>query len=183
MTASAPPADKPPLEAATDTAAQNRAHPPNMKEWRMNLFAGLRGRGTDTTLDVHTAVLVPAVAAMLADGRVEEEELFQLRSICVLSPIYERNSSLENELLIVRITRLIEDQDLQSVCERAATVLSPALRETAFSYAVKVIFSDGHVGRLEREAVGDMMSWLRIDPDRARMIIDVVSVMNHPATA
>ena len=149
----------------------------------MNLFRGLKGRGADTDLDVPTAVMVPIVGAMLADGRVEEEELFQIDAICAFSPIFDRNSSFENELLIMRVTRLIEDYGLQQVCDNAARVLSPALRETAFVYAVKVVFSDGHVGRLERDIIEQMTRWLQVDPDRARTMIDVISVMQHPASA
>lgn len=148
-----------------------------------NLFVGLLGKAADSSLDTPTAVMIPIVGAMLADGHVEEEELFEIEAICAFSPIFDRNSIFENELLIVRATRLIEDHGLEEMCRRAAAMLSSGLRETAFVHAVKVIFSDGHVGTLERQIIDDMMGWLEIDPERARLMIEVVSIMQHPATA
>jgi tellurite resistance protein len=147
------------------------------------LFAGLLGRGGDEALDIPTAVMVPIVGAMLADGLVEEEELFQIDAVCAFSPIFDRNASYENELLIIRATRLIEDHGLEKMCLRAAAILSPALRETAFVYAVKVIFSDGRYGPVEQAVIGQIRNWLQIGPDRARAFIEVISVMRRNADA
>jgi uncharacterized tellurite resistance protein B-like protein len=152
-------------------------------ERALNLFAGLRGRGNELNLDPATAVMVPIVAAMLADGRVEEEEVLQIEAICATSPIYERNSVTDNERLINHVTRMIEDQGMEKMCRAAAQILSPALRETAFVYAAKVIFSDGYVGQIEREVMESLFTWLEIQDDRARVLVDVVSVMQHPLTA
>jgi tellurite resistance protein len=156
---------------------------PIIGERKMNLFAGLKGRGAEIVLDVQTAVMIPIVAAMLADGRVEEEEILQIEAICATSPIFERNSAAENERIIMHATRMIEDHSPRQMCERATAMLSPALCETAFVYAVKVIFSDGYVGQVERDVVESLIDWLGIDPDRARTMIDVVSVMQHPVNA
>lgn len=147
------------------------------------ILADLLGRRSDTTLDIPTAVMIPLVGAMLADGRVEEEELFEIDAICAFSPLFERNSSYENELLIIRATHLIEHQGLEKMCEAAAAILSPALRETAFVYAVKVIFSDGQYGETEQAVLHQMRDWLQIAPQRAETMIDVISVMRHPASA
>jgi uncharacterized tellurite resistance protein B-like protein len=153
-----------------------------LSERALSLFSGLRGRGADLSLDLATAVMVPIVAAMLADGRVEEEEVLQIEAICATSPIYERNSIADNERLINHATRMIEDQGIEKMCRAAAHVLSPALRETAFVYAAKVIFSDGFVGQVEREVMESLSEWLEIQTERARVLIDVVSVMQHPLT-
>ncbi|WP_298747678.1 tellurite resistance TerB family protein [uncultured Brevundimonas sp.] len=123
------------------------------------------------------------VAAMLADGRVEEEEVLQIEAICATSPIFDRNSSSENERLITQTTRMIEDQGIEKSCRAAAAILSPALRETAFVYAAKMIFSDGYVGKAERDVIDSLIQWLEIQPDRARTLVDVVSVMQHPVNA
>lgn len=144
-------------------------------------FAGLLGRSAGAELDTPTALMIPIVGAMLADGVVEEDELFQIDAVCAFSPIFERNASYENELLILRATRLIEDHGVARMCERAAAVLSPALRETAFAYAVKVIFADGRYGDIEQEVLGDIRRALRIESVRAEAIIDVISVMRRTA--
>jgi uncharacterized tellurite resistance protein B-like protein len=149
----------------------------------LNLFSGLRGKGVEADLDLSTSVLIPMVAAMLADGRVEEEELQEIHLVCETSPIFQRNSLPQNDLLIARATKIIEDIGIGAACERARQSLSPALRETAYVHAMRVIFSDGHVGQLEREVADNMIEWLEIDRDRARMMVEVVSIMQHPSTA
>lgn len=152
------------------------------RDW-MSLFSGFTGSGGQEAFDTHTAVMAPIVAAMLADGRVEQGELRQIRSICASSPIFARNSEAENEFLVSRCVQIIEDVGLAEACSKAAAALSPALRETAFVHALRVVFSDGYVGPLEREVTEQMMDWLRIDHDRARVMTDIVSVMQHPVEA
>jgi len=149
----------------------------------MDLLAKLRGRSGENVDDVPTAVITPIVAAMLADGRVDEAEVLHVETICATSPIFERNSSVQNERLILHVTRMVEDRGPESMCRKAAAVLSPALRETAFIYALRVIFSDGYVGDLEREVVSKLTDWLGIPEDRAAVMIDVASVMQNGVDA
>jgi tellurite resistance protein len=149
----------------------------------LRLFAGLKGRGADDRMDVATAVMIPMVAAMMADGRNEDEELSQIEGICAFSPIYDRYSPTEIGALIVRSVKQVEDSGFADACQKVGQFLSPALRETAFVFAVRVVFSDGYVGRLEREIMERMIQWLQLDSERARTLVDVVSVMHHPATA
>ncbi|MEQ9661725.1 MAG: tellurite resistance TerB family protein [Parasphingopyxis sp.] len=147
------------------------------------LFAGLRGKGVSGELDTQIAVMLPIVAAMVADGMVEDEELAQIHAVCDFSPIYERNSLTQNEMLVGRAIRIIDDLGLENACRAAREQLSRALCETAFVHAVRVIFCDGYVGQLEREVVEQMIGWLEIDRDRARMMTEVVSIMQHSASA
>lgn len=149
----------------------------------VNLFRDLKGAGLDRQLNVPIAVMIPIIAAMLADGWTAPEELQEIHAICGSSPIFHRNSRAENEHLIARATRILEDEGLESALRRVVSVLSPALRETAFVHAVRVIFSDGHVGRLETQVIDQMIDRLQIDRERARMLIEAVSIMQHPETA
>jgi len=148
---------------------------------RVSLFRGLRGKGADEVLDVPASLMIPLVVAMLADGRVAADEMAEIHAICAASPIFERNSRFENEYLIDRAMRLIEGRGMEQACLAAKAILSPNLRETAFVHAVRVIFSDGHVGRLEEDVIDRMIGWLEIAPERARMMVEVVSIMRHPA--
>lgn len=149
----------------------------------MSLYDKLKSRGAEETMDVAMAVMAPIVAAMLADGKVEEEEVLHVETICATSPIFERNSSTQNQRLILQVTRMIEDRGPESVCKRAAAVLSPALRETAFVHAGKIVFSDGYVGELERQTIDRLTDWLELEPQRAAVIMDVVAVMQNPPDA
>jgi uncharacterized tellurite resistance protein B-like protein len=148
----------------------------------MDLLAKLRGRGDDVD-DVPTAVMTPIVAAMLADGRVDESEVLHVETICATSPVFERNSSLQNERLILHVTRMIEDKGAEAMCRKAANTLSAALRETAFMYSVRVVFSDGYVGDTEQAVVANLADWLSISDERANIMVDVAAVMQHGVDA
>lgn len=147
------------------------------------LFSGLLGRGLSGEIDVPTAVMIALVAAMLADGHVDDREIEQIQSICRSSPIFERLSQAEVETLIVRATQILESEGLSPSFEKVAHALSGNLRETAFVHAVRVIFSDGYVGDIEQHVIEQMSGLLSIAPERARAMVEVVSIMYHPATA
>ncbi|MBN8528057.1 MAG: TerB family tellurite resistance protein [Caulobacterales bacterium] len=149
----------------------------------MGLFSGLLGKGADTALDVATAVMIPMMTAMLADGSVDDDEVRQIRSICIWSPIYARNSMERDTAIIMKAMRLVEDLGAQTACERSREFLTPALRETGFISAVRLVFADSHVGAKEQKTIENLVSWLGIDPERGRMMVEAVSIMQHPATA
>jgi len=149
----------------------------------MGLFSGLLGRGADTTLDVGTAVMIPMVAGMLADGSIDDDEVRQIRAICIFSPIFARNSVDRDTEIIMKAIRIVEDQGAEIACGLAREFLSPALRETAFVNAVKLVFSDGHVGSKEQRTVENLDRWLSLGDGRARMLIEAVSIMQHGANA
>lgn len=149
----------------------------------MGLFSGLMGKGTAGPLDAGSGVMIPIVAGMLADGSIDDDEIRQIRSICAWSPIYARNSVDRDTEIILKAIQLVEDIGAEAACERAREALSPALRETAFIFAVRMVFSDGHVGSKEEKVIESLAGWLALDPARARMLVEAVSIMQHPATA
>lgn len=148
----------------------------------VGLFSGLRGRGVDS-LDLSTAVMVPVVAGMLADGLIDDDEVRQIRSICAWSPIYIRNTVEQDTEIINRAIRMVEREGAEGMCRQAADLLSPALRETAFVFAVRLVFADGHVGSSEEKLVEQLAGWLSLDAARARSFVETVSVMQHSADA
>lgn len=149
----------------------------------MGLFSNLRGKGADNALDISTAVMVPIVSAMLADGQIDDHEVAQIRSLCAWSPIYARNSADRDTEIILHTIRLIEDQGIEQMCRRASSALSPSLRETAFAFATRIVFSDGHVGVKEQQLIESLTDWLNIEEPRARMLVESVSIMQHDAKA
>lgn len=147
----------------------------------MGLFSGLAGKGAGAgaALDAPTGVMIPIVAVMLADGAIDDEEVRQIRSICAWSPIYLANSMDRDTEIIMRAIRIVEDHGAEAACHKAREALSPGLRETAFVSAVRIVFSDGHVGAAEQRMIENLAQWLQIDSARARMMIETVSIMQH----
>ncbi len=152
-------------------------------EIAVGLFSGLFGQGADTSLDVSTAVMVPMIAAMLADGDIADEEIRQIRSICVWSPIYAHNTGDQDTEIINRAYRLVKDVGAEAMCTKARETLSPALRETAFIFAVRLVFSDEHLGSAERTFIERLVGWLGVTEERSRMLVEAVSIMQHTARA
>ena len=146
----------------------------------MGLFSGLKGKGTEA-LNISTAVMVPIVAAMLADGSIDDEEVNQIRSICVWSPIYARNTRDQDTDIILKAIKRVKEDGAESMCRQAAELLSPGLRETSFVFAVRMVFSDGHVGQSEEKLIEQLAGWLSLDASRAKRFVETVSVMQHTA--
>lgn len=149
----------------------------------MGLFSGLRGKGADTTLDLSTAVMVPVVCAMMADGEIDDSEVAQIRSLCAWSPIYARNSADRDTEIILRAIRLVQSEGAEQMCRKASSVLSDGLKETAFIFATRIVFADGHVGTKEQQLVESLAVWLGVQEQRARMLVEAVSIMQHTIDA
>ena len=148
----------------------------------MSLFPGLKVRPVDPGFDAPTAVMVPMVAAMLADSRIETDERVQIDATCATSPIFHRNSAVENEALIARASDLVEAEGPEKACRKAAQLLSAELRETAFAFAIRVIYADGIVDDLELQIMNDLGSWLGVAPERAELLRDAVQVLQNAMT-
>lgn len=149
------------------------------EEANVKLFSGLKGRSSSAALDAGTAVMIPMVAAMLADGSIDDDEISQIRSICLLSPIFAHNTRDRDTEIIIKAIRLIEDDGSQTMCEKAAQALSPALRETAVAFAIMMVMSDGHIGRKEEELIDNVIKWMAVDGDRAEMIAEVCTMLRN----
>lgn len=147
----------------------------------MGIFSSLKGK-IEQRLDPQKAIMVVIVAALKADGRVEDNEVKQIRSICAWSPIYSSNSKDEDTELMNFADDFTDKEGIVSSIVIAAKSLSPALRETAFCFATRVILADGSVGDGEINFLEGLARDLAIGEEKAGQIIDVIATMsNGPA--
>lgn len=149
----------------------------------MGLFDKIRGQASRVTLDAQRAVMTVMVAAVKADGNIEDAEVAQIRSLCVWSPIFARNSKEEDSALIVFADNFTADEGLEGALRKAGEALSTPLRETAFSFAARIAFADGYLGEKEKAFLSNLVPWLKIEEERARQIVEVVAIMNHDSSA
>ena len=145
----------------------------------MGLFSSLLGRGNSPDLDVGTAVMIPMVSAMLADGSIDDDEVTQIRSICLMSPIYANNSRDKDTNIIMRAIKMVDEDGPELMCQKAAGFLSAQLRETALAFAILLVLSDGHVSRKEEELIDKLVAWLSVDPARAEIIIQAAAILRN----
>ena len=134
-------------------------------------------------LDVRTAMMIPTVSAMLADGMVDDEEISQILAICMQSPIYLDSSSDEDLETVLLAVRLVINHGDREMCQRACERLSPALRETAFAFAVAIVCSDRLIEQKEEMLIERLVTWLALDSGRAKSIVSVVPILQRAVDA
>lgn len=135
--------------------------------------------GADLPLDVGTALMIPTASALLADGCVGDDEVAQVRALCMQSPIFLDTSDDEDAETILTATRLVQHRGYETMCRHAARVLSPKLRETAFAFAVSVIAADGYIHGKEESLIAELIDWLSLDLVRAQSILSVIPILQY----
>jgi len=150
----------------------------------MALFSRLRGGGgtkPDTT--IARAVLAPAVLSMAADGSIDQSEVAQLSNMCMFSPIFAPLGAEGVGTLIKDILTDLGKRGADTVINEAVAALSPALRETSFCFAMRVAMADGVMDEGEKNALSGTASRMQLAPDTFDKIIEVVAMMQRPASA
>jgi tellurite resistance protein len=143
----------------------------------MGLFDGFRGP-TEKKLSADEAIMTVVLGAIMADGEVDDDEVTRLKAMCVLSPIYARNTSERDRNIVQRALNQVS-QDGEQAMRRAAAALSPALRETAFAFACDMVLADGVLASSEERFVEQLAETLELAPALARAIVQVTLIRNR----
>lgn len=168
-------ADAPPTEYAIacgrpDAEGNENAMPP---------ADNVSTQGTEAALSIETALMIPTVAAIMVDGEIDDGEIAQLMALCLHSPIFVDNSEQQDAEIIMDATRLVQMFGARTMCCRAASALTPALRETAYAFAVAIVGSDGHVAVSEESLISSLVGWLSLDRGRAHQIASIIPVLQN----
>ena len=139
----------------------------------MGLFEGWRG-ATEKVLSPQEAIMVIVVGAIMAD----DEEITRLRTMCVLSPIFARNTHEQDQAILRRAASVVQD-DRDRAMGKAASALAPPLRETAFSFACDMVLADGVLDQREETFMETLARTLGLDAHVARNIIHFTLVRNR----
>ncbi len=129
------------------------------------------------------AVITPAVSTMVSDGNVSQVELAQLSNMCSFSPVYFEFSQQELERMILEIMHEISSVGHHGAIQRAAVSLSPALRETALCFAMRIALADGVIEEGEKESLLITAATLQVDVQRFQQIFEFVVMMQRPSNA
>lgn len=149
----------------------------------MGLFSKLRNMTKPNDSGIAAAVLVPSVSTMIADGEVNDAELLQLSNVCAFSPIF---LPLGADAVMDMAKDIIDDISREGhmpVIERAVAKLSPALRETALCYAMRIALADGHLDDGEKAALSATAGTMDVSVESFNKIFEVVVMMQRPETA
>ncbi len=135
----------------------------------MGLFDGFKQRGFDN-FNEQQAIMAIVIAAIKADGHISSEEVQRLRAMCALSPIFASNSS-DQDTANIQFADTMTDQLGAAAVAKAAAVLSPALRETAFAFATDMVLADGVLGPSEERFVDELAKKLELRENAAQAIV------------
>ncbi|MBK0328373.1 tellurite resistance TerB family protein [Rhodobacteraceae bacterium F11138] len=157
-----------------------------VRKWYvMGLFSRFRKdecAAAERSCEVARSVLSMPFLIAAADGRMDDTELHQILNISTYSPIFLA-IGVEQTLILARdIMRQLRAEGPRRVFDRAAASLDPDLRETALCFAIRIALADGRMGPREQELLVVMARRLDISEFRCRRILEVIAIMQRPAT-
>ncbi len=140
----------------------------------MGLFDSFRAKSAPE-FDAQRGVMTIVVAAIAADGGIDDEEVARLRSMCARSPLFSENSKEQDDRLIDFALGAMRQLGNDALA-RAAAALAQPLRETAFAFAVEIVLADGSVDAEEEALIDHLASILEINDGLARAVIAVTAI-------
>ena len=150
----------------------------------MGLFSNMRGKPATSGLDaIAKSILTMPLLVSAADGRIDKPEIEEIVNICSISPIFVPLGPERMVALIKEIVTDLSRRGAEAIFVEAAEGLSPALRETAICFAIRVAIADGYMAKEEDATLRAMAQRLNIAPAVYNGIIDVMAMLQRPAAA
>jgi len=149
----------------------------------MGFFSKRRKTRHSADTRIARAVLTPAVSIMVADGEVADSELYQLQNLCAFSPIFFQLEPKDVQALMVSIFEEIKTSGQSNAIQNASATLSQPLRETALCFAARIAFADGYIDDGEKASFLEIAKHLDIPDATFVKILDVIAMLQRPATA
>lgn len=151
----------------------------------MGLFSKLRagGAANNPADNIARSVLAMPLMTAAADGNIDERELDEVLRLCEMSPIFlevgglQRTTELAKEIMLD-----MKKRGMNTVFEDSVVHLSPALRETALAFSIRVAIADGSIDQSEKEMLAAMSERMNIPFDTFVKIFDVLMMLHRRAT-
>ena len=145
----------------------------------MGLFDKVLGKKEEgpLTLNPREAFAAVAVAAVAADGVIEQSELQRLVGDLAEKKMFRNSNDLGNTLN--KVASLIQKRGAGPVVKAAGKALSGELKPTAFAMATDLLLADGEVDQEERKFLEDFQKTLGIDDATAMKIVEVMAIKNR----
>ncbi len=101
------------------------------------------GCSQETLLTPADAIMAVAILAVSADGKLKQKETDYLKGLVASSPLFGEVEDAGEYMGCVAAAIVDKGRDL--VLERAADLLTPSLRQTAYAWAVYMVAADRKV--------------------------------------
>jgi tellurite resistance protein len=131
----------------------------------------------ETLLSPADAVMAVAILAVSSDGKLKDKEINNIKGVLASSPLFDKVKDAGDYMGC--IASAIADKGRAAVLERAAELLTPSLRETAYAWAVYMVASDRKVVGPEHKFLGTLRKALGLHGVLAGKINAVVPMLNR----
>ncbi len=125
------------------------------------------------------ALLAVAICASAADKKLSQEELDRVLYIATGHPLFLHHDMESLQELADRLLNVILSIGIPKTVEKADKVLSPALKETAFAWAVDVVQAHEGVATSEASFLDDLITAFSLDRIIVKNIIEVTEIRNR----
>ena len=124
-----------------------------------------------------------ALAAVACDGELTNLEAKSLRQQLEFREPYCHLSDEAMGDLLDRLLRLLREQGWQALVSQAAPLVPPEAAETALAVAAALTQADHVESTAEQTFLTALIQALAVENERARVIVDVVAVLNRDSLA
>ncbi|MEI8251169.1 MAG: tellurite resistance TerB family protein [Synechococcus sp. ELA057] len=124
-----------------------------------------------------------ALIAVACDGSLDREEAHALRQELSVRTPYRDLSEVRMGQLFDQLLDQLRRDGWQGLLEAALPVLSSDQQETALAMAAQLVHSDRIVREQELEMLDTMAGSTTLPIERARQIIEVITVLNRDILA
>ncbi|MEM7101695.1 MAG: tellurite resistance TerB family protein [Bacteroidota bacterium] len=114
--------------------------------------------------------------AVTADGRVGEDEINNIWNIVDNMMLFVGIPGEKWKRIVEDLTNILEKKGHDALTRLAARCLPYTLRETAYTNAVDLLFSDGVVNLQEKIFMDKLRDLLNIKPHYAEEVVEVMAL-------
>ncbi len=125
------------------------------------------------------ALLAIAMCASAADKKLSQEELDRAMYIATGHPLFLHHDMESLQELADRLLNVILSIGIAGTVEKADKVLTSALKETAFAWAVDVVQAHEGVDTSEESFLDDLIAAFSLDGNIAKKIVEVTEIRNR----
>jgi tellurite resistance protein len=138
-----------------------------------------RRSAREGTFSLDEALIALFVGAMNANGHVAADEAARAHNLIWSMRRFRRKSGETVGKLIEDMRVVVATSDSRAVVQRAANVIPPRLRASAFAVLVDLLLADGKLEAKERRFLRELGAGLKLTPEAVTQILDVVGIKNQ----
>lgn len=124
-----------------------------------------------------------ALVAVACDGTLDRQEAHALRQQLEGRHPYRQASEEEMGTLFDGLLQRLRSHGWQQLLGEALTALSAPQQETALAMAAQLVHCDRVVQPQEQDLLAAMAEQLVVGPERARQILEVITILHRDSLA